>query len=96
MARSMLNRPAPDNPIPPKSEPQSPENNRQRIAQSMKPLGAKGSEKRKVSLRSHLSEPIDRVNRDNARREIGMGILWLTLGTMCAGLGWVLLKILLK
>ena len=62
----------------------------------MKPLGAKGSEKRKVSLRSHLSEPIDRVNRDNARREIGMGILWLTLGTMCAGLVWVLLKILLK
>ena len=62
----------------------------------MKPLGAKGSEKRKVSLRSHLNEPIDRVNRDNARREIGMGILWFALGTVCAGLGWVLLTILLK
>jgi hypothetical protein len=62
----------------------------------MKPLGGKGSEKRKVPLRSHLSELIDRVNRDNARREIGMGILWFALGTMCAGLGWVLLTILLK
>jgi hypothetical protein len=43
----------------------------------MKPLGAKGSEKRKVSLRSHLSEPIDRVNRDNARASEFVTILAL-------------------
>ena len=49
----------------------------------MKPRGSKESEKSKVLLRSHLCESTD---RDNARHEIGMGILWLVLGTACAAL----------
>ena len=60
----------------------------------MKPRGSKESEKSKVLLRSHLCESTD---RDNARHEIGMGILWLVLvSTVCGTLGWVLLTILLK
>ena len=59
----------------------------------MKPRGSKESEKGKVQLRSHLCESTE---RDNARHKIGMGILWLVLGTACAALALILLSILLK
>ena len=62
----------------------------------MKPRRSKESEKSKTLVRSHLFESTDRVNRDSAQHEIGMGILWLVLGTACAGLAWILLYILLK
>ena len=93
VARPMLKALAPDNPTLSKSEPKSPGNNRQRIELFMKPRGPKESEKSKVLLRSHLCESTD---RDNARHEIGMGILWLVLGTACAALALILLSILLK
>src|SRR5271166_7203197 len=83
MAWPMLKASAPDNPTLSKSEPESPGNNRQRIELFMKPRGPKESEKRKVLLRSHVCESKD---RDNARHEIGMGILWLVLETACAAL----------
>ena len=89
----MLKGLAPDNPTLSKSEPKSPGNNRQRIELVMKPRGPKESEKGKVLLRSHLCES---TNRDDARHEIGMGILWLVLGTACAALALILLSILLK
>jgi hypothetical protein len=62
----------------------------------MKARGSKEPEKSKVLLRSHLCDSTDRVNRDHARHEIGMGILWLVLGTACAALALILLSILLK
>jgi hypothetical protein len=62
----------------------------------MKPRGSKESEKSKVLLHSHLCESADRVNRGNTRHEIGMGILWLVLGSACAALALILLSILLK
>ncbi len=62
----------------------------------MKPRESKESEKSKVLLRSHLCESTDRVDRDNARHEIGMGILWLVLGTACAALALILFSILMK
>ena len=60
----------------------------------MKPRRAK--ESAKTLLRTHLCESTNRINRDSAQHEIGMGILWLALGTACAGLAWILLNILLK
>jgi hypothetical protein len=62
----------------------------------MKSRGSKESQKSKVLLRSHLCGSINRVNKETARHEIGMGILWLVLGTACAALAWILLSILLK
>jgi hypothetical protein len=62
----------------------------------MKPRESKESQKSKVLLRSQVCEPTNRVNRETARHEFGMGILWLVLGTTCAALAWILLSILLK
>jgi hypothetical protein len=62
----------------------------------MKPAESKESQKSKFMLRSHIGEPTSRLNRDHAQHEIGMGILWLVLGTACAGLAWILISILLK
>jgi hypothetical protein len=62
----------------------------------MKPRGSNDLKKSKVVLRAHLSEPPAKANRDSARNEVGMAILWFILGTVCAGLAWVLLSILLK
>ncbi len=62
----------------------------------MKPRESKGSQKSRILLRSQLCEPTNRVNKETARHEIGMGILLLGLGTACAALAWILLSILLK
>ena len=62
----------------------------------MKPRGPNDLEKKKVLLRTHLSEPSDEAGRASAPNEVGMTILWFILGTVCAGLAWVLLSILLK
>jgi hypothetical protein len=96
VAWPMLKHSGTDTPIFSKSELKSPGNNRQRIELYMKPRGSKESEKSKVLLRSHPCESADRVSRDNARHQIGMGILWLVLGTACAALALILLSILLK
>jgi len=88
----MLKASAPDNPTLSKSDPKSPGIST-KIELFMKPRGSKESEKSKVLLRSHLCESTD---RDNAGHEIGMGILWLVLGTTCAALALILLSILLK
>ena len=61
-----------------------------------KRAGVKKPKKRRVLLRLSLSQPIERFRQNHARHEIGMGILWLALATMCGALGWVLLSILLK
>jgi hypothetical protein len=71
-------------------------NNRQKTELFMKPRGSKEPEKSKVLLRTHLCESTDKVQRDNARHEIGMGILLLVLGSACAALAVILLSILLK
>jgi hypothetical protein len=47
-------------------------------------------------MRSYLGRPIERLRNNDMRHEIGMGILWLVLATVCGTLGWVLLTILLK
>jgi len=62
----------------------------------MKPRESNEWEKSKVLARTQLSESPVRANRDSARNEVGMAILWFILGTVCAGLAWVLLSILLK
>ena len=62
----------------------------------MKARGSNDLEKSKVLLPTHLSEPPDEANRDSARIEVGMTVLWFILGTVCAGLAWVLGSILLK
>jgi hypothetical protein len=62
----------------------------------MKPRGSDELEKSKVLPRTQLSEPPVKANGDSARNEVGMTVLWFILGTVCAGLAWVLLSILLK
>ena len=62
----------------------------------MKPRGSNELEKSKVLPRAQLSESPVNANRDSARNEVGMTILWFILGTVCAALAWVLLTILLK
>ncbi len=52
--------------------------------------------KRRVLLRSYLSQPLVELRNNRARHEIGMGIFWVVLAVVCGGLGWVLLTILLK
>jgi hypothetical protein len=57
----------------------------------------KTSRKKRVLLRSYLSQPLVELRNNNrARHEIGMGIFWVVLAAVCGGLGWVLLTILLK
>jgi hypothetical protein len=52
--------------------------------------------KKRVLLRSYLSQPLEDLRNNHARHEIGMGIFWAVLALICGGLGWVLLTILLK
>jgi hypothetical protein len=52
--------------------------------------------KKRVLLRSYLSQPLVELRNNRARHEIGMGIFWVVLAVICGGLGWVLLSILLK
>lgn len=56
----------------------------------------KMAKKKRVLLRSYLSQPIEEPQNKRARHEIGMGIFWMVLAAVCGGLGWVLLTILLK
>ncbi len=58
--------------------------------------GAKMARKKRVILRSYLSQPLEELRNNHARHEIGMGIFWAVLALVCGGLGWVLLTILLK
>ena len=62
----------------------------------MKQRGSNELEKSKVLPPTQLSESPVKANRENARNEVGMTILWFILGTVCAALAWVLLTILLK
>jgi hypothetical protein len=52
--------------------------------------------KKRVLLRSYISQPLDEIRNNRARHEIGMGVFWVVLAAVCGGLGWVLLTILLK
>jgi hypothetical protein len=52
--------------------------------------------KKRVLLRSYISQPLEELRNNHARHEIGMGIFWAVLALVCGGLGWVLLTILLK
>jgi hypothetical protein len=56
----------------------------------------KMAKKKRVLLRSYLSQPLEELRNSQARHEIGMGIFWAVLATVCGTLGWVLLTILLK
>jgi hypothetical protein len=62
----------------------------------MKLRGSKESQRAEALARSDLGETTERGTRETARHEIGMGLLWLALGTACAVLAWILLSILLK
>jgi hypothetical protein len=57
---------------------------------------AKMAKKKRVLLRSYISQPIEELRNNRARHEIGMGIFWVVLAAVCGALGWVLLTILLK
>ena len=57
---------------------------------------AKMAKKKRVLLRSYISQPIEELRNNRARHEIGMGIFWVVLAAVCGGLGWVLLTILLR
>jgi len=58
--------------------------------------GAKIARRKRVLLRSYLSQPLEELRNNRARHEIGMGIFWVVLAAVCGALGWVLLTILLK
>jgi hypothetical protein len=58
--------------------------------------GVRIARRRRVLLRSYLSQPLVELRNNRARHEIGMGIFWVVLAVVCGGLGWVLLTILLK
>jgi hypothetical protein len=58
--------------------------------------GANMAKRKRVLLRTYLSQPLDELRNNRARHEIGMGIFWFVLALVCGGLGWVLLTILLK
>src|ERR1700727_3355887 len=57
--------------------------------------GVRIARRRRVLLRSYLSQPLIELRNNRARHEIGMGIFWVVLAVVCGGLGWVLLSILL-
>ena len=61
-----------------------------------KPESAKMDRKKRVLLRSYLNQPLEELRNNPARHELGMGIFWVVLAAVCAGLGWVLLSILMK
>jgi hypothetical protein len=56
----------------------------------------KMARKRRVLLRSLISQPLEGFRNNHARHEIGMGVFWVVLAAVCGSLGWVLLTILLK
>jgi hypothetical protein len=58
--------------------------------------GVKMAKKKRVLLRSYLSQPEEELRNANVTHELGMGIFWVVLAVVCGGLGWVLLTILLK
>jgi len=55
-----------------------------------------GSDKRKAFARRQRNQLLDNVKAGNARNQFAMRIVWLILGAVCAALGCVLLRILLK
>ena len=57
---------------------------------------AKMGRKKRILLRSYLSQPLEELRNNHARHELGMGIFWVVLAAVCGGLGWVLLTILLR
>lgn len=58
--------------------------------------GAKMARRKRILLRSYLSQPLEELRNNHARHEIGMGVFWVVLAAVCGALGWVLLTILLK
>jgi hypothetical protein len=66
------------------------------LNQLKKEEGPKIKGKKRILLRSYLSQPLAELRNNHARHEIGMGIFWLVLAVVCGALGWVLLTILLK
>jgi len=58
--------------------------------------GVKMVRRKRILLRSYLSQPLEELRNNHARHEIGMGIFWVVLAAVCGALGWVLLTILLK
>jgi hypothetical protein len=66
------------------------------LDQLKKPEDPKMQGKKRILLRSYLSEPLAELRNNHARHEIGMGIFWMVLAVVCGTLGWVLLTILLK
>jgi hypothetical protein len=72
------------------------ERNGQRTEQLKKQESAKMARKKRILLRSYLSQPLEELRNNHARHEIGMGIFWVVLAAVCGGLGWVLLAILLR
>ena len=56
----------------------------------------KMARKKRVLLRSYISQPLEELRNNHARHEIGMGVFWVVLAAVCGSLGWVLLTILLK
>jgi hypothetical protein len=61
-----------------------------------KPVSVKMVRKKRELLRSYVSQPLEDLWNSHARYQIGMVIFWTVLATVCGGLGWVLLTILLK
>jgi hypothetical protein len=58
--------------------------------------GMKMAKKKRVLLRSYLSQAEEEMRNTNVTHELGMGIFWVVLALVCGVLGWVLLTILLK
>jgi hypothetical protein len=52
--------------------------------------------KKRVLLRSYISQPLEELRNNHDLHEIGMGVFWVVLAAVCGSLGWVLLTILLK
>ena len=66
------------------------------LNQLKKQEGRKMAGKKRILLRSYLSQPLAELRNNHARHEIGMGVFWMVLAVVCGTLGWVLLTILLK
>jgi hypothetical protein len=66
------------------------------LNQLKKQEGPKMEGKKRILLRSYLSQPLAELRNNHARHEIGMGVFWMVLAVVCGTLGWVLLTILLK
>ena len=66
------------------------------LNQLKKQEGRKMAGKKRILLRSYLSQPLAELRNNHARHEISMGVFWMVLAVVCGTLGWVLLTILLK